>query len=191
MIEQEDLIKIRLSEPNMHTCVEHATLCAIGGASHIRSVEDREDNLNMDQIIGQVCTCAASMYLLGEEDGFHRYNEVREAQNLTPYDGDGGDDIPPLKIDIKGSFVKNTSKALLTFNLLVRPRELHNGFTYVLALSRPPHVVLMGWAHSKDFSEGDLQEYGIFKGAYRLEASRLRPMTDLLEILADNRNSAG
>ena len=139
---------------------------------------DRIGFLNEDQLVGQVCTCAATIYLFGVEDGFKRYNLIRESQNSHPNSGDGGDDIPPLGIDVKGSKARNNQKKVTTYNLLVRPRERHEGCIYVLSLTIPPKVLLVGWEEDSHLPSS-VESSGIFEGAYRVVGSSLRPMHEL------------
>jgi hypothetical protein len=184
MICLKDIIPITLSEKYVLACLDHSKKCCIGGRSHIRENFSRKLLLNDDQFIGQLCTCAATMWLAATpERGFSFYDRVRCKQNLNPYNGDGGDDIPPYRVDIKGSTVRNHQKSVLSYNLLVRPAERHNDWIYVFALSDPPRVALVGWAFDNQLPDVP-ESCGIFNGAYRVVAADLNKMSELSQLLS-------
>jgi hypothetical protein len=181
MVKQDDIRAVFLTAGQMETCRKHAELCSIGGMSNIHSDgKDRQEKLTEDQLVGQVCTCAGTMWLGGSyEKGFGYYDMIRNRQNKTPLDGDGGDDLPPYRIDIKGSLVRNDTKDPLSYNLLVRPRERHDGFVYVMALYfRPSVVALVGWVEDSQLP-AQVEPAGIFQGAFRMTGAELRPMDEL------------
>ena len=174
------VVKLSLTEKEFNRCLYHASKCSLGGVSRVRhDRKDRSSFLGEDQVIGQVCTCAATMWLLGRTVGFDYYDMIRCRQNENPTEGDGGDDIPPLRIDVKGSKVRNTSKPVSTFRLPVRPREFHDGFIYIGALSNPPHVVLTGWGDSDFIRKFTIEDSGIFDGAHAPKVLDLQEMRDL------------
>jgi len=177
MVKKEDVVKLILTKEQMDLCLHHARQCSLGGKSEVRQKEERQNYLSDDQIVGQVCTCGATIWLLGDA-GVEKYNLTRAEQNLHPGVGDGGDDIPPFRIDVKGSMVRNINKDILSYNLLVRPLERHKNGIYVLALSIPPKVVLIGWEFNNNLPE-KVESEGIFKGAYRKIAKDLKPMIEL------------
>jgi len=190
MVSRDDIVGVFLSPEQMSACSKHAELCSICGQSNVHTdKEERKDVLSCDQVVGQVCTCAATMWLGSSYDnGFSYYDRVRRKQNLTPYDGDGGDDIPPYRIDVKGSLVRNDAKDLLSYNLLVRPKERHAGLIYLMALHFTPSIVaLVGWALETDLPVTG-ETFGVFSGAYRLSAASLRPVAELRTRLRNEKN---
>ena len=110
--------------------------------------------------------------------GAQIYDSIRDKQNEQPNVGDGGVDIPPFRLDVKGSMARSLSKDVLTYNLLVRPKEKHENWMYVLALTVPPKVALIGWAFDSDLPDR-VESSGIFEGAYRKIARELKPMSSL------------
>ena len=183
MITIDDIVSVTLSEKQIAVCKEHAEKCSLGGVSRIREDINRKENLNEDQIIGQICTCAATMWISSSKDrGFRYYDRIRTQQNKNPNCGDGGDDLPPYRVDIKGSKVRNPNKDILTYNLLVRPAERHNDWIYILALSDYPEIKLIGWIYDIDLPN-ESESSGIFNGAYRKIAKELNPMNMAKEVI--------
>jgi hypothetical protein len=169
-------VRVSIPEYEMGLIRQHARAAEIGGASNIRGLDDRLENLAQDQLVGQVCHYAAMRYLTGSVDG---YRAAREAANRNPYRGDGGRDVVGLPIDVKGSLIRGERPAG-NHRLLVRPRERRPKWIYVLALAEsldPPVVQLMGWTEDSDLPvvDGD----GRFRGAHSLWADELRPMCQL------------
>jgi len=177
MITENDIITGSVPVREYYWCVKHAEACSIGCFSQIRG-EDRNDSLSMDQLVGQVSTCFFSMWVgRTPEMGFRYYDMVRRRQNENPMKGDGGDDIPPFRVDVKGSMRRNLNLPLLKHRLPVRPAEFHDDWIYVLALTRPPKVHLIGWAYTSDLPS-EVDKDGPFKGAYTLRGFQLRPLND-------------
>jgi hypothetical protein len=130
---------------------------------------------------------AASVYLFGSSREFER---AREEANASPYDGDGGIDLPG-GIDVKSSALRNFQRPLGAYRLPVRPKEMHRENCYVSALvvlsARCADVRLMGWAFGEDFPQKPLEKDGHpLQGAYVLENRRLRPMYELWALLRED-----
>jgi hypothetical protein len=165
---------------------ENVEKACLGGATSIRGEAwswERVFNLPNDQLVGQLGECALSLFLTGSSDA---YFEARRQKNRFPWSGDGGSDLPGRKVDVKTSLVRS-ARPVGGFRLFVRPVELHDDTTYILALARPAWngsmlVSMEGWANS-----GDL-ERTTFRGrddvVYALPSERLRPMTSFPELLA-------
>ena len=175
MIKRKDIIEYVLPEKDWGNVILNARKAEIGGKSQIRSTGDRAKTLSEDQLVGQIATYAGSMVLTGSPDG---YCKAREIANKNPHKGDGGVDIVGLdNIDIKGSMMRYSSNPL-KYRLLVRPRERHKGWIYVLAMvpkKRPYTAFVVGWANDGDLPKeaynGTVES---LRGAYVVEATRLR-----------------
>lgn len=160
---------MRMAEPAM-----------IGGGSHIRSGGDRTANLAMDQYVGVgIGELAGNKYLFSVD----AYIANRKARNANPTFGDGGSDTLGYKIDYKTSHARKSD--LLSYNLVVRPRERHTGFVYVLGLVRAERLAdpntaayLIGYA-TDDMLDNRMAKCGIFSGAYVIPAKELLPMAEL------------
>ena len=139
--------------------------------------------LSEDQLVGQVTTCAASEWLI--KDNGRAYDKERKIRYNNPYEGDGGIDLYPYPIDVKGSKIRRKNKPLPTYTLPVRPKELHEDCIYVLALADLDDmcVYLVGWASYEMFSKYP-ESSGIFKGAHTLKANALNimPKTSMSKI---------
>jgi hypothetical protein len=180
MIEYEDVITINLRKSDMGLIRRMARAAEVGGSSQIRKGQERTDNLSIDQLVGQIGTYVGCKYLQGD---IKDYRVSRYYANKAPTVGDGGADVTGSNIDFKASEIRNPNKDLLTYKLLVRPRERHDDWVYVLILvsnitetGATAHI--MGWADT-NMLPGKTEESGIFKGAYMLEASELKPLPPL------------
>ena len=172
----EQAVRVSIPDRDMDLIRRNAREAEIGGASHIRRHDDRQETLAQDQLVGQICHYAAIKFLAGSIEG---YIAAREVANENKYKGDGGRDVPGFPIDIKGSLIRG-ERALGDHRLLVRPRERRDGWIYVMALVEsldPPVIWLMGWAKDSDLPEADAD--GRFQGAHSLWADELRPMVQL------------
>lgn len=180
MLCDKDIIEIIVPTSDQKKVIENAKKAEIGGVSRIRSAADRKNKLSEDQLVGQISTYAGSVYLTGNPDG---YWKARDIANANPHKGDGGVDIIGLdNVDIKGSLMRY-SKDPLEYRLLVRPKERHQGWIYVLAMvpkSRPYTAHLVGWAKDKDLPkevyDGSISS---LKGAYCINGRNLRAMNKL------------
>lgn len=163
--------------------ISNAKKAEIGGKSQIRNTKNRSSNLAEDQLVGQISTYCASMILTGSPEG---YIQARDKANANPLAGDNGVDIFGLSnVDIKGSLMRY-SKNPLNYRLLVRPKERHDNWIYVLALvpkERPYKTYLVGWANDNDLPskpyDGKIKS---LHGAYVIEARNLRKIEELISI---------
>jgi len=189
MITRQDIIKFVLPKEDYSGVILNSQKAEIGGVSQIRDKESRKETLSEDQLVGQVTTYAASVVLTGSPEG---YWKAREVANRNPYRGDGGVDIIGLNnVDIKGSMMRYSTDPL-KYRLLVRPRERHDDWIYVLALIPKfcfsgvnpekffDSCFLVGWANDKDLPEetynGSIKS---LHGAYVVEAKDLSKIKDL------------
>ena len=174
-------VSIWLGPRELRYCKEMAELAEIGGHSLIRE-EDREVTLQIDQLVGQIGQYALALYLLGEPS---KYYAQRMIANIHPEIGDSGQDLIGANVDVKTSLMR-ASQDPMEYVLPVRPKELHEGHVYILALIEPngesslkvnePLLVhLVGWATTDDIMSTP-EEDGIFKGAHVIQARKLHPL---------------
>jgi hypothetical protein len=174
---------VTLDSSTVEECKDNARKACLGGRSAVRG-SDRLRELMVDQLVGQFGQAALSLYQTGS---LQAYREARATANADPLRGDGGCDLPGLATDIKTSLMRS-QRDLLAYNLLVRPRELHQGHTYILGLVRNPEwsggsfrelrevgVVLIGWA-TAEMLASRLEMGGLFAGAHVIPAEELREM---------------
>lgn len=178
--------RIVLGAEEVDLCRRNAKLACLGGRSSVRGA-DRMAALKVDQFVGQLGNAALSVYLTG---GVEAYERSREEANAEPWRGDGGCDLAGLPLDVKTSLMRN-SRDPYDYRLIVRPAELHDGHTYVLALVEHPAwegdtlrhmreaaVNLVGWARREGL--GSPEVAGMFAGAYVLKATLLNPMMPVM-----------
>ena len=194
MITAQDIIKFVLPKEDYSGVILNSQKAEIGGVSQIRDKESRKETLSEDQLVGQVTTYAASVVLTGSPEG---YWKAREVANRNPHRGDGGVDIIGLNnVDIKGSMMRYSTDPL-KYKLLVRQRERHDDWIYVLALIPKPiddpfdfddekffdSCFLVGWTNDKDLPEetynGSIKS---LHGAYVVEAKDLNKIKDLIPV---------
>lgn len=162
----------------MRIVERNSELASLGGVSQIRDRQDRQENLGIDQLVGQIGQYAGSRWLTGSSE---QYRVSRWVANRNPELGDGGSDILASNIDFKASLVRNTSKSLLTYNLPVRQRERHTDWLYVLVLvtdvvpQKSAQAHLIGWA-TTDMLPEKPDDGGVFRGAYTIQAMNLNPL---------------
>lgn len=173
-----DVVSYAIVESELRVIERYARAAELGGRSHVRKPDERCASLRTDQLVGQLCTFAGTMYLTGKCE---MYALARDRANANPYVGDGGTDIPGYRIDIKGSLMRRSPDPM-TYRLLVRPRERHADTTYILALASsvvmPITVHLVGWLSDEEI-ERPPEWTGIFSGAHVVPASQLHPMSSL------------
>jgi hypothetical protein len=143
MVTAENVIAVRLLDDELRMVKWWAKGAAIGGSSQVRDRAERKENLNDDQITGQMCEAAVSKLLFGS---LQPYCISRWQANQHRRSGDRGADIPGTNIDVKGSMMRYSSDPL-SYNLLVRPRERHPGAIYFHCLrdNNKPLVHIVGW----------------------------------------------
>jgi hypothetical protein len=182
MASVSDIVRVRLTEDEVALARRMAAAAEIGGKSNFREPGERASVLSADQFVGVgLGELACNKYFFSVD----AYAQSREARNASPKDGDGGSDSPGWKIDYKTSLARKRN--LLSYNLVVRPRERHDGFIYVLALVREeeidsptPEVNLIGWA-TDEMLDGRMVSDGVFAGAFVMPASRLGKIGQLKE----------
>lgn len=195
-VEQQDIVEVFLDNDELKLAYQMAKKAEIGGKSRFRNDNDRQANLTIDQFIGVgLGELAGNKHFFSVKD----YYNSRIKKNENPYSGDNGSDTLGYKIDYKASHAKNPN--LLNYNLVVRPKELHSGFVYILILIRShglspqslitgetkPKIYLMGWADYEMLKDKQVTS-GIFGpkngngGAHVIQANKLLKIKDLTTI---------
>ena len=194
MVSKDDIITFSISKETRNVCLKNSKLCNICGISYVpveghemkpeekrKSKEYKKNNLEY-QFVGQLATCVASEWLF--RDGTKSYKEEREERNKKPYDGDGGIDLPPYNIDVKGSRMRNKNRDPLDYNFPLRPVERHEGIQYIFSLVsfsdefENCKAYLMGWIGENEITNR-VQTRGVFEGAYLTPIRDLNPMPSL------------
>jgi hypothetical protein len=155
---------------------EHVKAACVGGRSRIRAAGTaRRATLQQDQRIGLLCNLAVCEFLMGTAQP---WKYMRERADANPTAGDGGIDVPGIRVDVKGSAMRGSTDPM-AYRLAVRPAERHERCTYVLCLVpigvAPETVVLVG-AATEDELPVEVERSGVFAGAFVLPAKRLRPI---------------
>jgi hypothetical protein len=177
-VSEQNIITWRIHPTDMPLLVRMAKAACIGGGSHIRDGQSRQDALQEDQLVGQIGQYVGSLWLYGSTDP---YKQSRWLANLRPTEGDGGSDVIGANIDFKTSRVRNTGRDLLQYRLAVRPRERHTGWIYFLILvthlckGEPVIAKMVGWA-ADDMLPEQPETTGVFSGAFTLPAHQLHPV---------------
>lgn len=148
MVEEKDILTFIVGPEEIPWIRVRAIKASTGGKSQIREDdEERKAELHNDQMVGQIGQYVLSLWLTG---GREAYIQSRNAADANPMKGDNGSDILGTNIDIKASRIRKEHIPLLNYTLIVRPREYHPGWVYILALvkkAKPAHhVYLIGWA---------------------------------------------
>lgn len=170
------MITIDISKYDWNLAQYHARKAELGGVSQVRTGVERAAALPQDQTVGQLGTLALVKYLYGTTE---RYLFARSAQNRTPHDGDGGQDIIGANLDVKTS-VMRYGQDPTKYNLCVRPRERHAEWVYVLALVPKDYednrvVHLVGWCSDEQLPLTPAAD-GPLAGAYVVPAGALVPL---------------
>jgi hypothetical protein len=181
-ITNQDVVSHTIETVDIDLIISNAKKAEIGGRSQIRQQKDRINSLSEDQLVGQISTYCASVVLTGDRVG---YVKAREKANANPSKGDNGVDIIGLSnIDIKGSLMRYSSDPL-KYRLLVREKERHKDWIYVLGLvpkERPYKCYLVGWAKDSDLPTSTYNgEIKSLHGAYVVDAINLRKINDLVK----------
>ena len=181
-ITNQDVVSHTIETVDIDLIISNAKKAEIGGRSQIRQQKDRINSLSEDQLVGQISTYCASVVLTGDMVG---YVKAREKANANPSKGDNGVDIIGLSnIDIKGSLMRYSSDPL-KYRLLVREKERHKDWIYVLGLvpkERPYKCYLVGWAKDSDLPTSTYNgEIKSLHGAYVVDAINLRKINDLVK----------
>lgn len=185
MLRADQILEFHLGIDDLWPIADDARAASIGGKSHIRSAKDRRDKLKEDQLTGLIGNYCLSLWWSGSGKP---YREMRDEQNLNPFKGDGGRDLPNCQIDVKTSMMRG-SKDPLNYRLFVREKERHKGNTYVLALidsdslegmkellrsGQLIRVFLIGW-----IAEKNLPHVMSMNRVYQVQAKELLPMIPL------------
>jgi hypothetical protein len=184
MVTIKDIITHTIESKNISIILSNAKKAEIGGCSQIRNDYHRMKHISEDQLVGQISTYCGSIILTGSQ---HGYIQARELANKNPFNGDGGVDIIGLNnIDIKGSLMRYSNNPL-KYRLLIRPKERHKNWIYVLGLvpkERPYKCHLVGWINDSELPTttytGPIKS---LKGAYAVDAVNLNRIQDLINSL--------
>lgn len=185
---QLGIVSVPLSARELATCRSYAKAAEIGGSSNIRAHAERMGEIKIDQLVGQLGTLALAKWLKGTCEGHAEYARGREIANRNPTSGDNGADVIGSNIDVKTSLCRYPGKSLFDYNLLVRPREYHPGWVYLLALCeadleadcsdwQAAQIHLMGWVASEELPEpGGDERFGDARVVPAYKLHRLPPL---------------
>ena len=148
------------------------------GRSSVRRKDERSATLAGDALTGMLGQYAGNKHLFGAA-ALDKFLVSRWHADKHKFDSDGGSDIDCANVDFKTSLRRSSSKPLLEYNLVVRPREMYAGWNYVLiVLDMLPgdrvSAHLLGWARDDMFPQPATD--GIFAGAHVLPACELNPL---------------
>jgi len=162
MIRREDMVVVELDKEQLDECRQRAVKAEIGGRSRIyQDHEERMDHLGEDQFLGQVGQMCLSIHLTGD---VLSYREARDKADANPTEGDGGEDLVGIRTDIKCSRMRSKTRRMGDYSLVIPPRELHEGFMYILALVsyKGDHkdltslkVMLVGWNNADELEKDE------------------------------------
>jgi len=178
MVEESQIISIKFPKVDIAVARRNARKASLGGVSRMRDREEREAFLGIDQLVGQLGQIAGHRWLYGHP---YEYAKEREIINRNPRIGDTGSDVACANIDFKGSLWRYREKPLLDHHLLVRPKERHKGFVYILILielndnNTKGLGHLIGWANEAMLPEKP-ETSGVFEGAFSLSTQELYPL---------------
>jgi hypothetical protein len=180
-LDPDQIVRVFLRPAEVAQCVRYARDACIGGVTHVRG---NRDDIEIDQIVGQLGTAAGHVQWFGRALGWVKYVEGRERANLTPTKGDGGSDILGANVDFKASLMRK-SQDPLTYRLPVRRAERHKRWVYVLVLipnrsvekmlAEGAEVLVVGWSTAEMLPIAT-ECSGQFAGAYVRYAVDLEPM---------------
>ena len=177
-------VSIRLPGSVCELAERYARNAMVGGRSHVRASGDRMARLHEDQLTGQLCHAAASVYLFGSFDPWRRHRDEADAE---PMKGDGGTDFPGWPIDIKGSRMRGSCDPS-DYHLIVRPAELCRSTWYVHSLvscDRMDTVHLCGIASGGRVASVPVAESGPLAGAHVIGVPELSAIELLWETRRD------
>ena len=190
MISESDVIVYPASGKTAALCLTNAKAANFHGGDPIPGINAPQKDLVQHlryQFVGQITTCAASQWLF--QDDNRAYKAVRDEQNKHPYVGDGGVDLFPYNIDVKGSFWRLGRSSPLDFNLFVRAETSHPGTRYIASLAdfdvdfNNAKVWLIGWIGEEDVTT-QRDTTGRYAGAYVTPYRELNPLPASDETLA-------
>lgn len=148
MIGRDDILVIEFTEEQIQKCKARAENACIGGRSNVHSNrEDRNSNLNENQLCGQLGEMALSIFLTGSTDA---YEEARDKADANPTEGDDGYDLLEFRVNAKASFMRSKSRRMSEYHLIIPEDEASSDFCYIMMLIEcPPYqsetrVHLMG-----------------------------------------------
>lgn len=165
-------IRITLPSSVVQQADQYAKNAMIGGRSNVRASDDRMARLYEDQMTGQLCHAAASVYLFGS---FDPWKQQRQQADANPTKGDGGTDFLGWPIDVKGSKMRRSDDPN-DYHLIVRPAELHDDVWYIRALVArdcSDMVYLAGVASGSTIRKTIPAVSGPFAGAYAIATAQL------------------
>uniref|UniRef100_I2Q575 Uncharacterized protein n=1 Tax=Desulfovibrio sp. U5L TaxID=596152 RepID=I2Q575_9BACT len=179
MIQEVDIRPVTLQPWELSIVRAMAATWDFPGRSNIRGREDRAGMLSTDSMIGMLGQYAGTKFLFGAA-ALDKFLISRWHANRHKLQSDGGTDLDAGNVDFKTSLRRDSGKALLSYNLAVRPRELHEQTVYVLALvdtltDDRATVHLIGWASAEMLPTSPTTD-GPLAGAHVLPARELHPL---------------
>jgi|TARA_R100000084_G_scaffold108252_2_gene70437 hypothetical protein len=169
-------IEITIENDDLDLARSCAKAFELGGRS-FRDPESRQDNLEIDQLVGALGEMAFALYLTGET---HLWKLTKWARLSCFTQGDNGEDVLGLNVDVKTSLIRSPTLPPEEHRLGVREEEMRDDTVYIGCLI--PHlsdkkavIQLNGWAQKEDFPEIPITE-GPWQGAYCLPMLRLRKL---------------
>ncbi len=181
MVTEQDVFSMEITPADMQIIRPMAALQRkVGqGGSQFRPLSDRIANHHQDSEIGMIGTYAGLKYLTGSP---HQFYQARWFQNLMPYTGDGGSDVPGANIDFKARCWRHESLGLFDHKFAVRPKERHPNWIYIHLVIKPliddyTTVYFVGWLRDGMLpAKPEQRQESVFRGAFVLAARRLNPL---------------
>jgi hypothetical protein len=188
MLDERNVVRVSLTDPERALVKFHAEKAAVGGRSDIYGWgSERYENLSTNQLTAMACEAAFAKWLgPGEFDVFVRRREV---QNQRPLSGDGGfDHVLPdgRKVDVTGSEAKGLLAPLAALKLCLtcaRDKILEDviyafGVTQCPSELEPPvEVFFAGWLYGHELAG---REDHLNLRGWSARGRTLHPMQDLV-----------
>lgn len=190
MLSKTDIITVEFKEYEHDAVRAMAEQCWLGSddgsvATHGTQQLD-SSQYKADQVTGQYGELALHKLFYDNDDdsGLHYYLKQREIRNANKYEGDSGSDLWAeedlgFKLDSKTSTMRR-SKNPLDYNLIVRPRDLHDNTVYILMLKPTQEDIIhaVGYLWTNELPK-TIKTSGPFDGAYVKSARFLNSLKEL------------
>ena len=186
MVDEEEVKKVTLNREAILSCIRYAGKSAKGGSSEAREGEQRADYLGEDQLSGQFCEAALSLFLFNSLDQFSRHQDECNQRRTDDYDYV----FRGHKVDAKGTIMRSAWDwgSATNLNLIIMGTDARPGMIFVLGVipfnattvqdSMYLTAHLVGWEFGDQIPENS--RWG--PGKCGKEAWFLRPMDELLAI---------
>lgn len=178
MIRDIDICHVGLLPWEMAVVQAKAKEWDFPGHSNVRQGIERAATLAGDALTGMLGQYAGQKHFFGAA-ALEKFLVSRWHADKHKFESDGGSDIDCANVDFKTSLRRSSGKPLLDYNLVVRPREMHAGWVYVLIVldmlaGDRASAHLLGWARDDMFPPPAID--GIFAGAHVLPSRVLNPL---------------